>query len=93
MGSGHRGVAGAEDKALRGRNLSADTGQIHGQSGLSALHGAAGQPWPASAGMRKIQPPAITGAMKNLNCPAAALRPSSAIFSQRSARAGFLPHS
>ena len=33
MGSGHRGVAGAEDRALRGRNLSADTGQIHGQSG------------------------------------------------------------
>ena len=29
MGGGHRGVASAEDRALRGRNLSADTGQIH----------------------------------------------------------------
>jgi len=35
MGSGHRGVAGADDRVLRGSNLIADTGQIHGQSGCS----------------------------------------------------------
>src|SRR5436190_23648294 len=64
----HFKVASAEDRALRGRNLSADCSQINGRSGR-LYGGPAGQPLPESEKKRKIHSPSTL----NSACENAAL--------------------